>query len=39
MNEKTNEETTSWEEINIEKPIDPKTYLLEDLTKVNNTNL
>lgn len=39
VNEETNEETNSWEEIDIEKPIDPKAYLLEDLNKVNNTNL
>jgi hypothetical protein len=39
MNEETNEETNSWEEINIEKPIDLKAHLLEDLNKTNNTNL
>jgi hypothetical protein len=39
MNEETNEETNSWEEIDIEKLIDPKGYLLEDVNKVNNTNL
>lgn len=39
MNEETNEETNSWEEINIEKPIDPKASLRKDHNKVNNTNL
>ncbi|CAK9190168.1 unnamed protein product [Sphagnum troendelagicum] len=39
MNEETNEETNSWEEINIEKPIDPKAYLRKDHNEGNNTNL